>query len=410
MMNPFIFRRNVDPIFVGVIFLAILVMLTIPDIYHSPYAREEERCTGRVVSIDNSLMQQYGIIKAGSQRMTVTVLDGPHEGKEISAGNDLIGKMESDKMFRIGDRVLMVVTSSDDETISATAYDHYRLPTHLVMISIFAGLLIAFTGWSGARAMLSFVFAIVMIWKILLPAILDGADPIWIALGAAILIAGVTLPLVAGVNRTALTAWLGAVLGILLTASLASILFPVFRLHGAVQPFSETLLYSGFENLDLGRLFVSAIFLGASGAVIDVAIDVAAAMQEVAVKRPDLTWQELTLSGFRVGRAMVSTMITTLLMAYLSGYMSLLMVLLSKGIPPLQILNINFISAEMLKTVVGSFGLVTVAPFTAVCGGILFVKWKPAQTRTRVHSVLISEIGSSCFPDPELEQEVKTKE
>jgi uncharacterized membrane protein len=76
---------------------------------------------------------------------------------------------------------------------------------------------------------------------------------------------------------------------------------------------------------------------------------------------------------------MVSTMVTTLLMAYVSGYMALLMVLLSKGIPAIHILNLNFISAEIMKTVVGSVGLVTVAPFTAIVGGVLFVKWEHAH-------------------------------
>jgi uncharacterized membrane protein len=97
-------------------------------------------------------------------------------------------------------------------------------------------------------------------------------------------------------------------------------------------------------------------------------------MNEIAVKRPDLSSWELTMSGFRVGRAMSSTMVTTLLMAYMSGCISLLMVLLSRGIPPLQILNINFIAAEILKTIVGSFGLVTVAPFTSVVGGFVYAR------------------------------------
>jgi len=383
-MNPFYHSHKKDLTFVGVIILIIAACLVMPDLFNSPYSREEERYVGTVQTVDDSHIQRYGIVKAGSQQLTVRLDEGPYKGREIAAGNDLVGKMESDKMFAVGDRALVVVTVAGDEIVSATAYDHYRLPTQLVLLAVFALLLIAFTGMSGAKALLSFVFAIVMMWKVLLPGILRGGDPIIIALVIATLIAGVTLHLVAGVSRTAATAWIGAMLGILLTAVLAWLFFPIFHLHGAVQPFSETLLYSGFENLDLGRLFVAAIFLGASGAVIDVAIDVAAAMNEVASKRPDLSRGELTLSGLRVGRAMVSTMITTLLMAYMSGYMSLLMVLLSKGIPPVQILNINFISAEILKTVVGSFGLVTVAPFTALCGGLLLAGRQPSNARLAV--------------------------
>ncbi|MEW6263011.1 MAG: YibE/F family protein [Thermodesulfobacteriota bacterium] len=370
---------NKDVVFSVIIFLISGALLVMPNLYDSPFSREEDRYVGEVVEVDNSLIQQYGIVKAGSQRMKVRLLEGPYKGQVIAADNDLIGKMESDKMFATGDQAIVVVTISGNEIIGATAYDHYRLKIEGVLVILFAALLIAFTGWVGAKALLSFIFAILVMWKILLPGILRGYDPIWMALMVVTAISGVTLFLVAGVNRTALAAWLGAFLGILLTASLALLLYPSFLLHGAIQPFSETLLYSGFESLDLGRLFIAAIFLGASGAVIDVAIDVAAAMREVARKRPDLSRKELTRSGFTVGRAMVSTMVTTLLMAYVSGYMALLMVLLSKGIPAAHILNLNFIAAEIMKTVIGSFGLVTVAPFTAIVGGILFVKWRHAH-------------------------------
>ena len=132
------------------------------------------------------------------------------------------------------------------------------------------------------------------------------------------LIAGGTLFSVAGPTRTALVAWLGSLLGVSLTAILALFLFPPFRLHGAIQSYAETLLYSGFESLNLERLFIAAIFLGASVAVIDLAIDVAAAMSEVSRKRPDLSALELTGSGLRAGRPMAAAMVTTLLMAYMS--------------------------------------------------------------------------------------------
>jgi uncharacterized membrane protein len=71
---------------------------------------------------------------------------------------------------------------------------------------------------------------------------------------------------------------------------------------------------------------------------------------------------------------MTSTMVTTLLMAYASGYMALLMVFMAQGVPPLNILNTNYVASELLKTVVGSFGLVTVAPFTAIVGGLLYLR------------------------------------
>jgi uncharacterized membrane protein len=157
-----------------------------------------------------------------------------------------------------------------------------------------------------------------------------------------------------------------------LTCGLSLYFGSEFRIHGAVKPFSETLLYSGFAHLDLTRIFLGGIFLASSGAVMDLAMDVSSAMAEIAEKRPDLSRRQLVLSGFAVGRSVVGTMTTTLLLAYTGSYSSLLLVFVAQGVPPANILNMQYVSAEILHTLVGSFGLITVAPFTALAGGWLF--------------------------------------
>jgi uncharacterized membrane protein len=385
------FNRNT--IFIFFLLLVSAAMLIMPGLYQSPYARDEERYSARVLKVDNSLVKQFGIVKAGSQGLRVRLLDGPHAGEVIGADNILLGKMESDKVFLVGDRVFVVLTTEGGHIMSATAYDHYRLHTELLLVVLFAVLLIVVTGWSGAKALCSFAFAVLAMWKILLPGILSGKDPILMALLVVTLISGATLFSVAGVGKTALVAWLGSLLGIALTATLAFLLFPPFRLHGAIQAYSETLLYSGFDGLNLQRLFIAAVFLGASGAVVDLSIDVSASMNEVIRKRPDLSVKELTWSGLHVGRPMATTMVITLLMAYMSEYMALLMVLLSKGIPPVQVVNINYIAAEVMKTVVGSFGLVTVAPFTAIVGGLIYVKGKRSDAEADDTVVAVKPIA-----------------
>jgi uncharacterized membrane protein len=72
----------------------------------------------------------------------------------------------------------------------------------------------------------------------------------------------------------------------------------------------------------------------------------------------------------------------------MSGYMSSMMVLMSKGIPLIQLVNINYLSAEVLKTVVGSLGLVTVAPFTSVIGGFLFLRFQSTVVESTATPVI----------------------
>ena len=142
------------------------------------------------------------------------------------------------------------------------------------------------------------------------------------------------------------------------------------------MPDSESLLYSGFQHLDLTAIFMSSIFIGASGAMMDLSVDITSAIYEVVEKKPDISWKEAAKSGMNVGRAAMGTMTTTLLLAYSGGYITLLMVFMAQGTPIDHILNYKYVSAEILDTVVGSFGLVTVAPFTALTAGILLTRKK----------------------------------
>jgi uncharacterized membrane protein len=106
----------------------------------------------------------------------------------------------------------------------------------------------------------------------------------------------------------------------------------------------------------------------------DLAMDVAASMDELIKKKPGLTFKEMVHSGFRIGRAVVGTMTTTLLLAYSGGYITLLMAFMAQGVPLINLFNLVYVAAEVLKTLVGSFGLVTVAPFTAIVGAAVYTK------------------------------------
>ena len=146
--------------------------------------------------------------------------------------------------------------------------------------------------------------------------------------------------------------------------------------------YSESLLYAGYQDLNLTKIFMSGIFIGASGAMMDLAVDITSAVNEVIDKKPDISWREAACSGMNVGRAAMGTMTTTLLLAYSGGYIALLMTFMAQGTPIDHILNYKYVSAEILDTVVGSFGLVTVAPFTALTSALLLARKKAPALET----------------------------
>ncbi len=327
-----------------------------------------------VLSVDNANVRQYGVVLEGDQRVEARVLDGHLAGSTVWADNLFLGKLELDKQFKPGDTALVALTLDQGRVVAAVAQDYYRLDTQLLLMGLFGLFLVLYAGWSGAKALLSFVFAALAIWKVMVPLFLNDYDPIWVTLGVLSVLMACVLFLVAGLNRKALAAYLGSLLGVGATCLMAVAFAKGFSLHGSVKAYAETLFYSGYPHLDLTRIFLSTVFLGSSGAVMDLAMDVAASMEEVAAHNPGVGFWRLLGSGLRVGRVVVGTMTTTLLLAYSGGSMALLMVFMAQGVPMANVFNMNHVAAEVLNTVVGSFGLVLVAPFTAGVGAWLLSK------------------------------------
>lgn len=370
-----------DTLLCVVLALACLALHLLPTGFEDRLPDNAVRCRATVVSVDNERVHQYGIVRMGTQYVTLRALDGPYAGQTWQAGNELVGKMELDKVFGPGDTALLVLTLRDGKVADAVAQDHYRLRTQAVAFAVFALLLVVFAGPTGVKALLSFVFSALMIWKVLVPALLRDVDPILLGLGVTTAITAATILLVGGMNRRGLAAWLGTLLGIAATCGLALAFAGPFQLHGAVRPYAETVLYSGYPHLHMTRIFLASIFMASSGALMDLAMDVAASMAELVAQNPGISRRAALASGLRVGRAVVGTMTTTLLLAYSGGYIATLMLFMAQGIPLENALNLPFVAAEVMNTLVGSIGLVTVAPFTALTGTWLLVRSRDVERK-----------------------------
>lgn len=361
------------PVWVCLQFIAWLAIL--PTGYQEIY-REAEQCVAKVIQTDESKIIDTGLVRSGEQRCQLEIVSGKFKGRTAEGVNMLNGSLEQDKLFREGDRAQVVVSYNADEILMVTMIDHDRIPMELVMGAIFILFLILFAGRTGVRAVLSFFLTVLAIWKLLVPLYLKGYNPIWIGLVFTLLLSVLIIALVYGFDRRCISAVSGTFLGILVTCLLGSLFTDLFQIHGAVMSSSESLLYAGYQDLNLTRIFMASIFIGASGALMDLSVDITSAVHEVVEKRPDIGWKEAVRSGMNVGRSAMGTMTTTLLLAYSGGYIALLMVFMAQGTPLVNILNYKHVAAEMVHTVIGSFGLVTVAPFTALCAGVLLSQKK----------------------------------
>ena len=356
-------------------FLIIAILIALPTGYEDALLYQGTiRAVGEVLEVDNDTVKSSGLIQSGEQMCTLLIQDEPLKGREIEGVNFLSGSLEKDKIFVPGDRAYVTISESDGQILSAVITDHYRLTQELWLFAAFALFLVLFAGKNGLQSLYSFAITVLMIWKVLVPAYLKGMNPVWVGMGITVLLTAIIILFVYGFERRTVVATLGSLLGIFTTAVLGILFTDLFKIHGAVMSDSESLLYSGYAHLNLTAIFMSGIFIGAPGEMMDLSADITSAGYEGIKKKPEIVRWEEGRSGLNVGRAAMGTMTTTLLLAYSGGYIALLMVFMAQGTPIDHILNYKYVAAEILDTVVGSFGLVTVAPFTALAAGFLLTR------------------------------------
>jgi uncharacterized membrane protein len=379
--------RNRDIIFCIVIILCTVLIGLIPmsEYYKRSSANHEARCI--VLGTNNQFVFQRGTVRQGDQKVTVRILDGPDRNREVEVLNMLQGAAELEWFYQTGEKAIVGYTLDGNKIVGARMLEPLR-ETHLVWLFIlFIAALLLLAGWTGVKAIITFIFTILVIWKILLPFSLEGKfDPVLLAM---IIVAGlcfITIFMIAGFNKKGLGAFLGAFSGCVFTWIILLLFGDPLKVNGATSSFSTTLRYSGYEHLDLLKLFYAAVILSATGAIMDVAIDIAAAMAEIKEKRPDIGRWELIRSGINIGRLVIGTMSTTLLLAYTGGALTLLMFLLARGISVWRIFNMNYVASELLKTLSGTIGLTLVVPCTAIFAGFLMVQGAEKHRDSQIQS------------------------
>ena len=374
-MNCKYFFKDNGPIILS--FLLIITLLILPTGFEQKQTYQNtDRVKVRVISTDNSDIVDNGLIRTGEQKCNIKILEGKFKGTKATAINRLNGSLSQDKIFVSGDKAFVVISHNKNVLSSITMIDHFRLEKEIVLISLFILFLIIFAGKTGIRAVLSFITTILLIWKVLVPCMLKGINPIWISMGIVLAMTMISLSLIYGFDRRCLASSLGVFLGIIVTATFGIIFTKVLKIHGAVMESSESLLYAGFQHLNLTQIFMASIFLGSAGAIMDLSVDICSAIYEIIQKKNDISRYEVIKSGFAIGKAACGSTTTTLLLAYSGSYITLLMVFMAQGTPIEFIFNYKYVAAEIIHTIIGSFGLITVAPLTAITSGFLLTKNK----------------------------------
>lgn len=349
------------------LFIAVLLFFTKENIL------EKDEYIAKVISTSNSELIQRGVSRIGGQRIEIEVLSKERKGEILKLINRLNGSAEYDEYYKEGNKILVNIKESNGKVI-VSPVSLYRIPTLLTLLFIFAVSLTVYAKKVGIKSLFSFLASIIMVYYYLIPRILKGDSAMVVSLIFISSLTGIIVFSVAGFTKKGVVAFLGTVAGLITSLIMTLIFLDGLALTGLTMPMSQALITSGNFQINLVDILYSGIIISASGAAMDIAMDMAVSMEEILYNSPDISRKDLIKSGFNIGSAVIGTMSTTLLLAYTGGNITMMMLMVDRGLSISNILNSKLISVEIAKTLIGTTSLLIVAPVTAFIAAFIYME------------------------------------
>lgn len=300
--------------------------------------------------------------------------------KGYKKGTTAVAVQRVDSLYAIemhkvqeGDKI--VVYRNPDPSVEADYMfaEYNRVPVVFVFIGLFCLLLLVFGRWQGLKTLISLVLTLAAIFMVFIPAVLrHGNVYLWSILTCVYIIL-MTLLIVIGWTRKSAAAIIGCTGGVLTCGIIVLICDIFLNMTGLVDENSLYLLMLDAENpISIKAVVFAAIIIGAVGAVMDVAMDIASALGEIKTQAPDITTMQMVKSGFVIGRDIIGTMSNTLILAYIGSSLSVTLLMVAGNPSLLYLFNTEMIVVELLQAVAGSFGMLMAIPLTSLVCAVLY--------------------------------------
>ena len=345
------------------ILAALTLLFLVPVIGHTQELVADETETmkarvQRIISQEQQAIPGTGV-EATYQTIEVEVLDGTEKGKIVTVENDYLVLDEGDVFY------LTHTSNALDGADYYSVSEPYRLPALLILTLLFVTVVVVFGGMQGVRGLLALVGSLFFIAFLLLPGILNGYPPILVAVVvASIIIVGASY-VTHGFNRTTSVAVLGMIVTVVFTGLLAYFAIPFAQLSGYASDESVYLNMNTRGTLNIAGLLIGSIIIGTLGVLYDAAIGQAIAVEELSAAGGHLSKRHIYLRALRIGREHIGALVNTLAIAYVGAALPLLLLFYGFGNGSvLMSLNKEIFATEIVRTIVGSIGIVLAVPIT----------------------------------------------
>ena len=290
------------------------------------------------------------------------------------AGEVVVLPEESDAgataRLAVGDEVVLGYFAAGEEGFRFSFADRERRRPLALLTALFVVSVVALGRWKGLRAIVGLGVSLGVLTAFVLPAVLEGADPLAVALVGSAAIALSALYLAHGVSARTTTAVLGTLLSLVVVGILSAVFVDLTRLTGLADE-EATFVQVFAAQVDLRGLLLGGFVIGALGVLDDVTVTQVSAVWELKHANPGFRFGDLYGAALRIGRDHIASTVNTLVLAYAGASLPLLLLFTQAEQGLGDVLNGEAVAVEVVRTLCGSIGLVAAVPFTTALAALV---------------------------------------
>lgn len=311
----------------------------------------------------------------GVQDITVRLLEGGQKGEQVRLSNYLT--RVHNIQIRQGQTVVICADTPENAQPYYTVFNYDRTAPLVLLIAIFSAAVLLIGRGKGLRALLGVVYTLLTIILFTVQAIYHGFSPVAVTALTVLIAGGASLLLLNGFSRRTAAAVLSTLAGVCVTGLAFALFSGLLHLSGYNMDAAETLLTaSDSTGLSLRWLLLAGVLISALGAVMDVAVSLAASLEELVLVNPNMGQKVLLRSGLNIGKDMIGTMSNTLILAYAGTALSTMLCLIAYGNQFTQLLSSDYLAIELSQGLCATLGVVLTVPAAAGVSCLLFVRRK----------------------------------
>ncbi|BBA98671.1 putative membrane protein [Actinacidiphila reveromycinica] len=300
------------------------------------------------------------------QKATIEVESGPDKGTKFTE----IVQPDQTRRYTKGEGVVLAYAPDAPKSLRYSVTDVDRgLPIALLALA-FALVVVLVGRLRGIMALVALAISFAILTLFILPAILRGDDPLLVAVvgGSAIML--MALYLCHGVSARTSVAVLGTLCSLFLIGALGSVFIAWARLTGNTS--DETgLIHTLYPDIEIKGVLLAGVIIGSLGVLDDVTVTQVAAVWELKDADPTANWRKLYGAGMRIGRDHIASVVNTLVMAYAGAALPLLLLFSIARSGVFQVASSELVAEEIVRTLVGSIGLVASVPLTTALAALV---------------------------------------